>query len=229
MKLILWDFDGTLTYREGMWTGSLIEVLRAEAPEIHMTRDDVRPYLQQGFPWHTPDISHIEIRSGDDWWEKLNPVFERAFIGVGVSGKRAKELSRCVRTTFCDPTRWHLFDDALPALRELTDKGWFHRILSNHVPELPSIVEYLGLMGFIQRIHNSAETGFEIPNPEAFLKVRRSLPAQTEIWMVGDSATVDVLGAEEVGIPAILVRRPDPRVQRYCERLEDLFEIIESS
>jgi len=45
----------------------------------------------------------------------------------------------------------------------------------------------------------------------------QSRPA--EAWMVGDNIVADVLGAEAVGIPAVLVRRPDPRAHRYAESL----------
>jgi FMN phosphatase YigB (HAD superfamily) len=37
--------------------------------------------------------------------------------------------------------------------------------------------------------------------------------------MVGDNVVADVLGAEAVGIPAVLVRRPDPRAVRYADSL----------
>ena len=37
--------------------------------------------------------------------------------------------------------------------------------------------------------------------------------------MVGDNVVADVLGAEELDIPAVLVRRPDPRAERYADSL----------
>jgi phosphoglycolate phosphatase-like HAD superfamily hydrolase len=46
MKYLIWDFDGTLAYREGMWSGSLIEVLDREMPTHALTSDMLRPYLR---------------------------------------------------------------------------------------------------------------------------------------------------------------------------------------
>ncbi len=40
-----------------------------------------------------------------------------------------------------------------------------------------------------------------------------------EAWMIGDNVLADVLGAEELGLPAVLVRRPDPRATRYADSL----------
>jgi ribonucleotide monophosphatase NagD (HAD superfamily) len=44
--------------------------------------------------------------------------------------------------------------------------------------------------------------------------------------MVGDNVVADVLGAEAAGIPAILVRRPDPRAARYAESLDGVQQFL---
>ena len=38
--------------------------------------------------------------------------------------------------------------------------------------------------------------------------IREVAGKPTELWMVGDNPQADVIGAEQVGIPVILVRRP---------------------
>jgi putative hydrolase of the HAD superfamily len=106
--------------------------------------------------------------------------------------------------------------------------GWSHRILSNHVPELRRIVAGVGLERLIDGVHSSAETGFEKPHREAFLCVLRLLPAGTRVCMVGDNVEADVLGAERVGIPAILVRKQDPNALRTCEDLAGVPSMVEA-
>jgi ribonucleotide monophosphatase NagD (HAD superfamily) len=44
--------------------------------------------------------------------------------------------------------------------------------------------------------------------------------------MVGDNVVADVLGAEAVGIPAVLVRRPGPRAVRYADTLAGVEEFL---
>jgi len=39
---ILWDLDATLAYREGMWVGTLIESLQAEAEGRRMASLELR-------------------------------------------------------------------------------------------------------------------------------------------------------------------------------------------
>ena len=44
--------------------------------------------------------------------------------------------------------------------------------------------------------------------------------------MVGDNVVADVLGAEAVGLPAVLVRRPDPRAARYADSLAGVEQFL---
>jgi putative hydrolase of the HAD superfamily len=90
-------------------------------------------------------------------------------------------------------------------------------VLSNHVPELSEIAEYLGLRSRISRIFNSAETGHEKPHPGAYLGVLRTLKETEAVWMIGDNADADVAGAEAAGILAILVRGYREEVRHCCE------------
>jgi FMN phosphatase YigB (HAD superfamily) len=79
-------------------------------------------------------------------------------------------------------------------------------IVSNHVPELPQLVDALGLGGLVDRVFSSALTGYEKPHPQAYLHALRECGRPAARWMVGNNPLADVAGAEAVGIPAILVR-----------------------
>ena len=91
-------------------------------------------------------------------------------------------------------------------------------ILSNHVPELPSIVDGVGLGPLIDRVFSSAVTGYEKPHPESH-RVALGGDPPGECFMVGDNIDSDVLGAEEVGLRAILVRDPSPNAPRLRRTL----------
>ena len=220
-KYLIWDFDGTLGYRPGLWTGVLVQVLERFAG-IHVDPEIVRPFMRRGFPWHTPDQPNPAGRAADVWWEGMRPVFEEAFIGCRVPPDQARDLSCKVRSLYTNIEEWRLFDDTVEVLEELREKGWRHAILSNHVPELPSLIDGLGLGSLIDHIVNSADTGFEKPHRGAFQAVLNALGDVTEVWMIGDNMNADVLGAEALGIRAILVRTEDPRAQRQADNLFDV-------
>jgi len=220
-KYLIWDFDGTLGYRPGMWSGTMVQVLRRYAG-IDVGIETIRPFMQKGFPWNGPDQPNSPLRTADDWWGGVQPVFEEAFARCGLSSDRARNLAGKVRSVYTDIDEWKLYDETMEVLGELREDGWTHTILSNHVPELPFLVNGLGLEPLIHRIVNSAETGFEKPHPGAFRSALSSLDDPDEVWMIGDNIHADVLGAESVGLRAILVRNEDPRALCRAESLRDV-------
>jgi putative hydrolase of the HAD superfamily len=224
-KYLIWDFDGTLGYRPGQWSGALVQVLRRFAG-LEVDIQTVRPFMQKGFPWHSPNRANPPRRDADDWWEALAPIFQQAFVACGLSGEDARSLAGKVRSVYTDVEEWKLYEDTSDVLSELHQEGWNHAILSNHVPELPSLVAGLGLGSLIGHISNSAETGFEKPHPRAFQSVLEVLEAPGEVWMIGDNILADVLGAESVGLRAILVRSEDPRASCCAAHLQDVRKFL---
>jgi putative hydrolase of the HAD superfamily len=229
-KYLIWDFDGTLGYRVGGWTGALFDILHQEAPLCEVTAEQLRLHLQTGFPWHTPDQPHTAVTSANQWWDALDPIFERAFSRAGmIAGQRARQMAKQVRQRYPHLASWRLFEDTIPALARLSAQGWTHVILSNHVPELRVVIRYLELGEYVSQIFNSAETGYEKPHPQAFRNVLHSLDSPAAVWMIGDSMKADVTGAALVGIPCILVRTHHPDAPYCCSELSHVLTIINTA
>jgi putative hydrolase of the HAD superfamily len=227
MKLLIWDFDGTLAFREGLWSSAVAEVACAHIPGCQADREDFVPHLQSGFPWHRPGLSHTHTASAEEWWQNLSPVIAGALVkGTGIPARQAEQLVPAVRATFVDPRHWALFDDVIPCLEALTEAGWTHVVLSNHVPELPLLVESLGLTPRMARVFNSATLGYEKPHPKSFGAVLDEFRDAAATVMIGDNYAVDVQGAEAAGLSAILVRRPHAGATSFHETLASLtFEL----
>jgi putative hydrolase of the HAD superfamily len=185
--------------------------------------------LRGGFPWHTPGVPHPALSSPDLWWDALVPVFSRAFEAGGVDPATSRALAGKVRGAYVAPRHWRLYDDATPAMRDLSSRGWTHLLLMNHVPELPEILRALGLEDRFLRIFSSAESGYEKPHPLAYESVLATVAGAEAAWMVGDNPEADVRGAEAVGLPAILVRGRRRGTRRHCENLPGIAGIIEEA
>ncbi|HXD53453.1 MAG TPA: HAD family hydrolase [Solirubrobacteraceae bacterium] len=205
--VVLWDFDGTLAWREGLWSGCVLEVLDEHEPGHGASLEAIRSRLKGGFPWHRHERPHPELADPDAWWLALAPLICGAMAGAGVAETRARELCAAVRERFVDGARaWHLFDDTRAALSRVREAGRQNVVVSNHVPELDRLVAALGLDDLLDDVFSSALTGYEKPHPEAFRTALRGRAGSGDAWMVGDNPHADVAGAEAIGIPAILVR-----------------------
>ncbi len=84
--------------------------------------------------------------------------------------------------TYIDVKKWALYEDALPVLERLKEQGWIHAIVSNHVPELQDILNYLGLTDMISAVINSSWEGYEKPHPQLY---------QIALQKVGNPARVE--------------------------------------
>lgn len=228
-KTILWDFDGTLI-QFASWRGALMAVLDELEPGHNIDQEQIRPFLRDGFPWHKPDEPHLHLSTPDAWWANLEPLFMRAYQGVGFTAERAQILAKHVRKHMLDPGRYIMFDDTMPVLKCLKENGWRNVILSNHMPELPDVVKALELSRYIDACFVSAITGYEKPNPQAFRLVLESINYPEIIWMVGDNLLSDIKGAEAMGIPAILVHNIDTGGVKYqANDLSGAAKIIEEN
>ena len=227
---IFWDSEETLAFRPGRWRAALTEVLDEHEPGHKVDAEQFRPYLRDAFPWHKPDQPHHHLSTAKAWWSHMETILARAYQGVGFDNPRAKELARLAHKHFVDPKGFLLFDDAIPALEFLGNRGWQHVILSNHTPELPEIVKGLGLSPHITLCLTSASIGYEKPNPEAFRLALTMSGNPGRVWMIGDNLIADVRGAESSGLHAILVRSPrSENVEYYAHGLLEAVSLIENT
>jgi len=224
--VLLWDFDNTLGSRRGIWGHPLVDVLRRHDPESEVTGEEIGPHLQEGFPWHQPEVAHPELNEPDAWWEAMEVVFHRAYTAVGIKAEQASRLASDVRATFTHPNGWHLFDDTLETLETLRNEGWRHVVVSNHIPELPDLIDHLGLSPLLDRVYTSALVGYEKPHPELYQMVLDWVGEVDKIWMIGDNIEADVRGANRMGIPAILVRKYHEEAEFFCPTVADAIEVL---
>lgn len=223
--VILWDFDGTLGERPGGWSGLLVEALDAALPAHGFTADDFHPHLRNGFPWQDWRSPHPGWKTAEAWWDNLHPVLTNAYVSVGLEPGLASTLAEAARQRYPDPSRFVLYDDTLPTLRRLTDDGWRHAILSNHVPELAEIIARTALADLVGWVASSGVCGFEKPHPEAYPHARAVI-GEPIAWMVGDNPECDVEGARRAGLRAILVRQDDGQTWPFASDLVSAAEII---
>lgn len=156
-------------------------------------------------------------------------MIARAVRQAGGDRLDAERIAAAVRERFIDPTHgWLVFDDTEPALTRVAQAGWHNVLLSNHVPELPALVEGLGLSDHFTRIFTSGASGYEKPHPEAFRMALLACGNPARAWMVGDNPIADVQGAEAIGLPAVLVRSDGPTARTAgTPRTDGLLEALD--
>ncbi|MCC4767505.1 HAD-IA family hydrolase [Methanosarcina sp. DH1] len=225
-KYLLWDFDNTLAYRDGMWGQTIYDLLQ-EHGYGSIKLEDIRPLLTRGFPWHTPEISHEEFLGGVQWWDYMTLHFSKIIHEIGVNETLSAEIAGQIKMKYLDIEKWHLYDDTIPCLERAVSKGYENIIVSNHVPELSILVRDLGISDYFFQVYSSAQIGYEKPNIQIYRRVLEKLEDTSEVTMIGDSYIADVEGAINAGIKAILVRKENiHNYQNYCKSLDEIDAIL---
>lgn len=221
-KCLIWDFDNTLAMRNGMWTQSLCNVLNNNG-YMRFNREKLSESFSSDFPWHKHEEAHSAYFEGLQWWDYIYTLVNRALLSIGMTDSVENlKLMGEMKTEYLRLSEWKLYEDTMPTLKHSKAKGYTNIILSNHVPELAVLVDGLGIAPFFDRVISSANVGFDKPNPMIFEEVLRK-HKHDAYYMIGDSYQADILGAMNVGITGILVRKNN--IQNYEKYAQDLFGI----
>lgn len=225
MKQIIWDFDSTLAYRNGMWTQSLCNVLERNGYNEYVY-DAIKDSFRSGLPWHFPYKAHSEYFNGLGWWDFTNITVAKAVSAAGIEGEENLCLTLQFRDEYLKKSDWYLFEDTKETLEKASMMGYGSIILSNHTPELIDIVRYLGIEGYFSDVISSALAGYEKPDPRIFgLAMRDGSP--DGFVMIGDNYTADIRGALDLGIDAVLVRSTNEHdYDKYSENLAGIWKYI---
>ncbi len=125
----------------------------------------------------------------------------------------------------------HLWDDALPVLRELRDRGIRTAIVSNCDHGTRAVVERLGLEEETDAVILSFEIGSAKPEPAIYLAALEALDARPHQAAFVDDQVQYCDGAAELGLRAVLLAR-DPAADvgsgahRVIRSLRELSELV---
>jgi putative hydrolase of the HAD superfamily len=137
--------------------------------------------------------------SRKDWWREL------VFRTLGQENQACFEE---LFEIFARADAWQVFPDVEDTLREARSRGLRVGIISNWDERLRPLLDEIGLALYFDSMTISCEIGVEKPDPRIFQAALHAagVPVKQAVH-VGDSDTVDVRGAEAVGMTAVLLNR----------------------
>ncbi|BBB89561.1 MAG TPA: HAD-IA family hydrolase [Methylomusa anaerophila] len=224
-RIIFWDFENTLGFSTLRISGALLEVLNINENQHIVKKQEILNHLKGNLPWHHSNKPHLHLNQSNRWWEYVEGVFTYVFERLGFSAK-AKIYAHEARKLYSSPVNYKLFTDSINVLENFKMRGWRQAIVSNHIPELPEIVDSLELGTYMEFVISSANIGYEKPNEMIYNSAKKMSGSPQEMWMIGDDVIADVIGAENAGINAILVHNYDMRARYHSDSLKDITNII---
>ncbi len=122
---------------------------------------------------------------------------------------------------------WAPFEDVVPALDLLQERGLRLAVVSNWDRRLHRILEDNGLHSRFEAVIVSSEIGWRKPHPEIFRRALAALDLPPgEVLHVGDSVGDDVAGARAAALRAALLDRRGAKPGDGVPVLRDLHGIL---
>jgi len=207
IKAVCFDFFNTLSY----YHPSREQIYQKAAADLGIKveqKDISKSLLKADLFWR--DESRIKPYTQRNIISRLN-LFTR-YIRMIINGSGGNisyfDAFRIMLKLIKIKWDFALFDDAIPTLKSLRAKGLILGVISNVDKNFDETYRKLGIADYIDFNVTSQEAGCEKPEAEIFLTALRkaNLKAEETIF-IGDQYTVDVVGARNVGMKAILLDR----------------------
>ena len=162
---------------------------------------------------------HPELDHDEEIWVLFT---ERIIIGMGGEGDTYAAAVE-MEGRWAQSVHFELYDDALPVLDLLRERGLMIGLLSNSSRDLDEFVAHHRLQA--DAVLTSYVHGKTKPHESIFRAMLDLLGVEpAEAVMVGDTIEDDIAGARAVGMPAVLLDR-EGRYPGVANRLDDLREL----
>lgn len=164
-----------------------------------------------------------DVRARAIWIE----IYEYLASLLGVPPEQRRPLAEAVYLYYFSPGSWRIFDDVIPTLDALQERGIRMGLISNWDSTLDPIIEGLNLSHYFETVLASAVVQLHKPMPEIFhLALERMDTPAANAMHVGDHLFADARGSAQVGMTPVLIDRWNRHPDYEGIRVDDLTQIL---
>ena len=203
-KVLLWDFDGTLVYPNKSFNTALHTALCEHGYDTDA--DSVRELMLKSYSWHNPDDIYPDKKCGM-WWDTLYKKLEPFYKENNVAESDYGKINQRFKEILTSPDNYSLYDDTVAVLEKSIEKGYTLYVMSSNYPELPQVIEALGIAKYFKDFFVSSLIGYDKPRREIFEHALKAAGYPDICYMIGDNPIADMKGAKACGIKTVFVHK----------------------
>ncbi len=176
---------------------------------VHMKPEALRRPLAVADEFIYKEISQTPLgRRSDEDRRALYTCYQEIVLKeAGIKATQQIVLSLLGRMQRAK-TKLVLFDDVMPVLTDLKERGLVLGLISNVDRDIGPLLGGLGVGRLLQVVVTSQDAGSSKPQPRIFAEAARRAGVKAgEAMYVGDQYQIDVLGAENAGMKGVLLDR----------------------
>jgi putative hydrolase of the HAD superfamily len=144
-------------------------------------------------------VSH---EASKKFWTKLY-LDQLEFLGIDDEG-----AALVLYETFSNPENYRLFDDTLPTITALRERGVRLGVISNFEGWLRDMLARFELLDLFEVVAISGDLELEKPDPRIFEWAMREMGVRPDVSLhIGDSPNFDAQPAHDLGMTGVLLDR----------------------
>jgi len=183
--------------------------------------------MNRSIPSGTDRYAHFKDGESGYWRRFIQRAVELA-TGELIGDRLASAGLERLQQRFGSADAWQVFEDTLPALEALRQRGARLAVVSNWDSRLPDVLKTLSLDGWFETVVVSHHEGVEKPSATIFQRALDRMGANAvDALHVGDSPELDGAGAAAAGVDWIFVDRHNPANDKAIPDLSRLPAIVE--
>jgi putative hydrolase of the HAD superfamily len=227
IEVAFFDAGETLLSPQPSWSDLSTEILRGRGHDVSV--EQLREAWRHGGQHflNAADEGFMFSVSAEDSHHFWTTLYHDMLDFLGIDDDDAAEV---LYATFSDPSNYALFDDVLPTLDALSERGIRLGVISNFESWLRGMLDQLKIEHRFDVIAISGDLGLEKPDPRIFkwAMSEASVDAPSSLH-VGDSPNFDAQPAHDLGMCGVLLDRhgrwtdldaPYPKVPTLGELLD---------
>jgi putative hydrolase of the HAD superfamily len=222
IEMIFFDAGLTLLRPHPSFPELFASVLRGEGIEVTEERvHEIDELLAFDFVKLTEETGIVAPSlSADDSFRFWTYVYKRILGALGIEDP---QLERRLYETFSSASSYALFEDVLPVLEKLEKHDYRFGLISNFEEWLEGMLVELELGHVFDVAVISGIVGVEKPDPRIYeIALDRAGVRPERAVHVGDSPSLDVAPATQVGMHAILLDRAGRHPEHEGPRIDSL-------
>lgn len=226
IRHIIFDLGGTLMRASGDWAPVLTQADQALTNTLRMYRIELDAKI---FRAH---LHEYYSQRDKDFHETTYHLVLRELLQELGYGEIPESVIRAALDAMFAVTQsnWILEDDTSKTLQQLKAQGCKLGIFSNagDDKDVQDQIENFGIRPHFDFVLTSAACFYRKPHARAFeiALARWNIPPE-EAAMVGDSLQADILGAKNLGMTAIWLKRRAQFTPDEAERIQPDFSLVE--
>ena len=230
--VVLLDVGGTLIGPRGSFGEVYSEVfsefgIRCDAERFNTAIYATWDEMSRAIPSGTDRYTHFDGGENGYWLRFIQRAIELA-SGELVGDRLAVAGLKRLQERFGRVDAWRVFEDALPALEILRQRGARLAVVSNWDSRLPDVLKALSLDGWFETVVVSHFEGVEKPDATIFRRALERVGVEAaDAIHVGDSPEIDGAGAAAAGVDWVWVDRHNPGNDKAIPDLSRLPAIVE--